>query len=132
MWRLRGIHGIPPETPVVPPIRAAFSSRTTSAPPSDASVAAASPAAPEPRTTTSATRSQRSGRLVIIPHPLCREGSYGAPASALGGAVQRGGVGADDRFRGGRGQRLDEPRKARAPRRRVVWVWVVGCPYERP
>ena len=58
MWWLHGTHGMPPDTPVVPPIIAAFSRTRTSAPPSAASVAAVSPAAPVPRTTTSTTRSQ--------------------------------------------------------------------------
>ena len=65
MWRLRGIHGIPPDTPVVPPMRSAFSRRSTSAPPSWARVAATRPAAPDPSTTTSTTRSH-CGRWVIM------------------------------------------------------------------
>ena len=60
MWALTGTQGIPPDTPVVPPIRSDFSTTTTSEPPSWASVAAVSPAAPEPTTTTSTTRSKRS------------------------------------------------------------------------
>ena len=69
MWWFMGTHGIPPETPVVPPMRSAFSSSSTSAPPSYARVAAVSPAAPEPITTTSTTRSHLPGAFTIISVP---------------------------------------------------------------
>src|SRR5437588_3882823 len=48
-------------------MRSAFSSTSTSAPPSWARVAAVNPAAPDPRTTTSTTSLHRSGTETILP-----------------------------------------------------------------
>src|SRR6188474_2840464 len=53
MCGLFGIQTCPPDHAVVPPTRSAFSKRATLAPPSHALMAAANPAAPVPRTTTS-------------------------------------------------------------------------------
>ena len=65
MCRFIGIHGMPPETPVVPPMRSDFSSNRTEAPPSCAMVADTSPAAPDPSTTTSTTVSQLGVDVII-------------------------------------------------------------------
>ena len=53
MCGLFGIHTCPPDHAVVPPTRSAFSNTATVAPPSWAAIAAVSPAAPVPSTTTS-------------------------------------------------------------------------------
>ena len=50
---LPGTQNVPPESAVVPPISPAFSNRPTRAPATAAASAAVSPAAPDPRTTTS-------------------------------------------------------------------------------
>ena len=53
MCGLFGIQTWPPDQAVVPPTWSAFSNTATSAPPSWAVIAAVSPAAPVPSTTTS-------------------------------------------------------------------------------
>src|SRR5262245_50664764 len=68
MCGLFGIHTCPPDHAVVPPTRSAFSNSATLAPPSHALMAAANPAAPVPRTTTSTCS------IVLLCDTCCTKG----------------------------------------------------------